>query len=312
MSRRSRAALVAAACLLALSGCNAFAPSAEPATDTVTPVPIPTVDASGQATPTARSPTARPELARFPGVSSRRGIDVATLLAAHVRYLSARSYTVTWTRRTAGGTGPVARQFRHRIAVGDDASLRHTEGDRTGPVTTYVGAVAYRRVVADGAATVEPADVADSEGAGERFAQLVAFEVRAFFGNGYDTLDVVERDGRRYARAFTTRPPPELASIYDAYALRNFTATVWVAPQGYVQALHYEFELVSPEDSLAVEWRYAYTDVGETTVERPTWVPANATASPPVAATRTPEPARVPPPTVANATAANETATSAG
>lgn len=307
MSARPDWPLVAVTLLVVLAGCSAFAPAPErQATETVTPAPVPTV--SGDAAPTATATlTDRPELAQFAGVSARQGLDVETLLAAHVETLSTRSYTVEWTRRTVGGSGPVAREFQRRVEVADDDTyLRRAEGGRGAVVTTtYVGADgAYERVVEDGNASVTPVTVRDTDPAREQFARLVAFEMSAFFGAGYEDLDVVERDGRAYARVFTTRPPPQLGEIYDAYTLRNFSATAWVAPEGYVQAVHYEFDLVGFEDSLAVEWRYAYTDLGATSVDRPAWVPAATTGPEPAdgTATPTPDPARVPPPTVANET----------
>ncbi|WP_436923432.1 DUF7537 family lipoprotein [Halosimplex amylolyticum] len=318
MTRRPEWVLIAVGLLVVLGGCSALSPSTdEPTTRTITPVPVPSDTDAAAGTPVAAEPTVRSGLDSFAGVSAGHGIDVERLLAAHVVYLSTHSYTVEWARWTAGGTESVANRFQRRVEVADDETyLRRNRGISYGNVTsTYVGPEgAYRRVVGDDATDVTPVTVRDDDAARERFAHLVAFEVRAFLGNGYDELDVVERDGRRYARVFVTRPPPQLAQIYDAYALRNFSATLWVAPEGYVQAVHYEFDLVGAEYSFAVEWRYAYTAVGETTVDRPPWVPtggtagasSNATATDAApTGTQTPDPSRVPPPTAPNATAAD-------
>lgn len=303
-----RAALFAVVAVVAVAGCSAFAPGGGTVTpaETVTPAPVPT--AGGDAAPTATL-TDRPDLAQFTGISARRGLDVEAVLSAHVEALSTRSYTVEWRRQTVNGSGPVAREFRRRVAVADDETyLRRAEGGREGVVTTtYVSADgAYERVAGDGNPNVAPVTVRGTDPATRQFARLVAFEMGAFFGAGYEALDVVERDGRAYARLFTTRAPPQLGEIYDAYALRNFTATAWVAPEGYVQAVQYEFDLVGSEDSLTVRWRYAYTDVGATSVDRPPWVdeaangtePGDGTGTATVSPTATTDPARVPPPTV--------------
>lgn len=314
MTRRSGWALVAIALLVVLAGCS-LVPSSEEGSiaETVTPVPVPSAADSEGAAAAAAAPTTETGLDAFPGVSARWGIDVDRLLSAHVAYLSTRSYTVEWARWTAGGTGPVAERFERRVEVEDNRTyLRRDRGVSGGNVTsTYVGSEsAYRRAIGGETTVVSPTTVRDSDPARERFARLIAYEMGAFLSAGYDELDVVERGGRRYARAFVTRSPRELAQVYDAYALRNFTATVWIAPEGYVQAVHYEFDLVGARHEFAVEWRYAYTDVGETTVDRPPWVPTDATArspsnettiDPAPAETSITDPARVPPSTVANA-----------
>ncbi|MFC7193686.1 hypothetical protein ACFQL4_01975 [Halosimplex aquaticum] len=107
MTRRRRWAMAAITLLVVLGGCSALSPSADaPATDTITPVPVPSATDSAGTTPTAAAPTVRSDLDSFPGVSARTGIDVERLLSAHVAYLSTRSYTVEWARWTAGGPSP--------------------------------------------------------------------------------------------------------------------------------------------------------------------------------------------------------------
>jgi len=317
MTARPRVVLTAIAVLVVLGGCSVISSSGPPTNAApVTPLAVPTDEPPGAAMPATEADAGAPPLQSFPGISARRGLDVEALLSAHVEYLSTRSYTVEWARWTVGATGPVAQRFQRRVQVGDDGTyLRRDERSRYGDVTTtYVGTdAAFRRVVGEENTSVTRIHRRGGEPANQRFARLVAFELGAFFSNGYDELDVVERDGRFYARVFTTRPPPQLGEIYDAYTLRNFTATAWVAPDGYVQAVHYEFDLVGFDERLAVEWRYSYSDVGTTTVETPPWLPAsaavepstNATAVPDESASPTPDPARVPPPTVANESAAD-------
>jgi len=313
MTRGRRWAAVAVALLAVLAGCNVFAPSPEAGpTETVTPVPVPTVSDSAAAPSDTATP--RRGLSSFPGISIRSGVDIDAVLASHVSVLSAQSYTAEWVRRAGDGPPSIARRFQRRVEVGEgETHLRRAGGDHYGNVTaTYVnGTRGYRRVVSDRDTTVTPFPVQRPDAASERFAQLVSFEVRTFFEEGYDDLAVVERGGRPYARVFTTRTPPLVEYIYDAYTVQNFTATMWVAPEGYVQAVHYEFDLVTGSQRVPVEWRYKYTGVGETTVDRPAWVPETATDASGVTtdrtatSTRTPDPARVPPSTASNVTASN-------
>jgi len=322
MNRRFWWVAIAVLFLAALAGCNVLStPDDAAVTETVTPVPVPSITDSATTADHTTATVGR-TLDGFPGISAGSGVDLDVLLEAHVAVLSSNSYTVEWARWTAGGDGAVSQQFERRVDVADDDTyLRRDEGVRSGnTTTTYVdGTIGFRRVVGDGGVTVDSVSVRRDDAARERFAQLVYFEVRTFFEAGSDDLTVVERDGRPYARVFTTRRPSTLAEIYDAYTLQNFTATMWIAPEGYVQAVHYEFDLVDPETTIAVEWRYSYTDIGETTVDKPPWVPENATDTSRVngtdatpagettgltaAPTRTPDPARVPPTTDSNATA---------
>ena len=324
MTRRVRWAVVAVAFLALLAGCTVFTSSQDsPVTETVTPVPVPSVTDSAETADRETAAVGR-EPGRFPGVSAESGIDLDVLLETHVAVLSSNSYTLEWARWTAGGDGAVSQQFERRLEVADDnIYLRRDKGVRSGNVTTtYVdGTVGYRRVASDRDVTVDRRSVRRDDAARERFARLVSFEVRTFFEEGGDDLTVVERNGRPYARVFTTRAPPLLGEIYDAYAVQNFTATMWVAPEGYVQAVHYEFDLVDLDTTIPVEWRYSYADIGETTVDRPAWVPENATnasrmngtdATPAgvttdrtATSTRTPDPARVPPSTASTVTASN-------
>lgn len=275
-------ALVTVAVVLA--GCSAFAPSAgsdEP-TATVTPVPVPT-DAPGTATETRT-----PSVGQFPGISPDGVVDGEALFAAHVAYLSNRSFTVSWSRATAGGSGAAAHSFQRFVAVANGTTyLRRNAGERFDETeTVYVaGGSGYRRLASGNGTRVTrftPSMVTKRDSR-ERFSRFGAFEVVSFIEQGYNDVDVVERDGRTYARIFTQTAPGQLDAIYDSYDVRNFTGTIWVTQEGYVRAVQYRFELRSNIERIAVAWRYAYTRVGATTVTEPEWVSrarANATATP--------------------------------
>ena len=295
--RRVRPALlaVAAALLVVLAGCGALGSGdgGEPTPGgTVTPAPLP--DPGPTATP---APTPRDRLAAFPAIDAEGRINASELFASHVAYLSTRSYTLTWERRTAGGSGAITQEYDRRVAVGADGTvLVRNEDGGTDPTVTYGDRDgAYRRVTGPNGSTVSPASVRLTDPVGERYAETVSFELLTFLNRGYDSLEVVTREGRRYARVVSDSVPPQIPETYSAYAVHDFKATLWIAPEGYVRSIHYEFDLRNIDERIAVEWRYTYDRVGRTTVERPAWVPeATPTPAP------TPDPSRVPPPTVAN------------
>ncbi|WP_135365603.1 DUF7537 family lipoprotein [Halosimplex halophilum] len=320
---RGSALLVATTLLVVLAGCSALAGGGEPTpADTVTPAPVP--DPGPTDTPAPSTPGER--LGAFPAVSAGGTVNATGLYAAHVDYLSSHSYTLSWERRTAGGDGAITREYDRRIAVGPDGSflVRNEDGGTNLTLTYGDRDGAYRRVVAPDGTAVSPATVRSTGPAGERYAEAVSFEVLAFVETGYDSVDAVTRDGRTYARIVSDHVPPEIPETYSAYAVHDFRATLWVAPEGYVRAVHYEFVLRNVDERIAVEWRYTYDRVGETTVDRPGWVPDAATdrsataapsstvtpsgtAGPPPTASPSPtptaDPARVPPETAANVSA---------
>jgi len=295
---RSGRLLVAVALLVVLAGCSVFAGADQPTpAETVTPAPVP--DLGPTDTPAPATPWER--LGSFPAISAQGDINVSGLLAAHIAFLSDRPYTLEWERRTTGGSGAITKEYDRRIAVGADGRylIRNADGG-TNTTTTYGDRDgAYRRVERANGTGVAPAPMRLTEPVGKRYAETVSFEVLTFLNEGYDSVDVVTRDGRPYARIVSGNVPPQIPETYSDYAVHDFAATMWVAPGGYVRAVHYEFDLLNVDERIAVEWRYTYDSVGETTVERPEWVPAPSTTPP----TPTEDPARVPPETVANASA---------
>jgi len=304
--------LVAVALLAVFAGCSVFAGGGQPTpAETVTPAPVPDLEPTD--TPAA---TPRERLGAFPAISPEGDINVSGLFAAHIAYLSERSYTLEWERRTAGGSGAITQEYDRRVAVGADGTFLVRNADAgTNATTTYGDRDgAYRRVEGANGTGVAPAPMRLADPVGQRYAETVSFEILTFLNEGYDSVDVVTRSGRPYARIVSDNVPPQIPETYSAYAVHDFAATMWVAPAGYVRAIHYEFDLLNVDERIAVEWRYTYDRVGETTVERPEWVPHGAlTASPTpaedgptvVSPTHSDDPARVPPETVANGSVAD-------
>jgi hypothetical protein len=292
--------LVAVALLVVLAGCSVFAGGGQPTpAETVTPAPVPELG------PTETPPPATPRerLGTFPSISAEGDINVSGLFASHIAYLSDHSYTLEWNRRTAGGSGAIAREYDRRIAVGADGSFLVRNADEgTNTTLTYGDRDgAYRRVEGLNGTDAEPVPAGLTDPVGQRYAETVSFEILTFLNEGYDSVEVVTRNGRPYARVVSGNVPPQIPETYSAYAVHDFAATLWIAPEGYVSAVHYEFDLRNIDERIAVEWRYTYDRVGETTVDRPEWVPEPTPTRPPP----TDDPSRVPPPTVANTATAD-------
>ncbi|QLH79741.1 hypothetical protein HZS55_21675 [Halosimplex rubrum] len=291
--------LAAVALLVVLAGCSVFAGGGGPTpAETVTPAPVPELGSTDTPAPA----TPRERLGAFPAISADGDINVSRLHAAHIAYLSDHSYTLEWERRTAGGSGTITREYDRRIAVGADGTVlvRNADGGTNTTVTYADRTGAYRRVEGPNGTGAVPTSVEFIDPVGQRYAETVSFEVLTFLNEGYDSVDVVTSGGRQYARVVSGNVPPQIPETYSAYAVHDFAATLWIAPEGYVRAVHYEFDLRNIDERIAVEWRYTYDRVGETTVDRPEWVPESTPAPSP---TPTDDPARVPPETVADASA---------
>jgi hypothetical protein len=270
---RQRYAAVVVAVLVVLTGCNAFGSGGESTpepTDDVTPVDV---DPS-TATPT---PSERPGAGTFTGISENGTVDVTALLDSHLRYLTNRSFTLEWSRRTVGGTGPLAASYERRAAVVNDSTyLERSDGTMfAGPETTYVDPDGqYRRVeLSNGSTLAGEIDTAHDR-PDEWFASVPSSVASIVVVPGAIDVDVVERDGRQYVRLFSRTVPDYVEAVYSDYAVRNYTATLWVASEGYIRSIHYGYELVSPEERVRAELRYVYRDVGETTISQPEWVTA--------------------------------------
>jgi hypothetical protein len=268
--RDVRAGAAVVAVLVVLAGCNGLVPGSTDATAetpqrTLTPVPVETP---------AGTPTSTPEPATFAWLVDDGAPDMDALFDRHTQTLGNRSFTFHQRRRTSGATGPVATEYDNRVAVANDTT--YTRRDATSAsdqvVLTFIDpSGVYRRVESPDGSAQTMAVRGGAANARQRFAVLTASIVGLLFVTEDTRADTTERDGVRYARLFSRTPPEYLVSIYDDYNMTDFSATVWVHPDGYVRTFHYEFTLVNGTRRIQVDERYFYTAVGNTTVERPAW-----------------------------------------
>jgi hypothetical protein len=269
--RRSslRVGTVLVAVLVVLAGCNGLVPG-EPGSEST---PRETLTAVPLGTP-AETPTATPQSATFDWFVDNGTVDMDALLVRHTETLGDQSFVLVWSRRASGGNGTVGENFRHRIAVENDTtySRRETGTYTDGVDETYIDpSGVYRRVEAANGSVRTTAFPGSATGARTRFALLAGSVAELRFDPDGARLGTAERDGVRYFQLYSTKPPEYLVSIYENYEFRNFSSTIWVHPDGYVRTVQFEFTLVRDGKRIEVRERYTYTDVGETTLERPAW-----------------------------------------
>lgn len=254
--------------LLVLAGCSALVPGGAPPerAETLTPVPLePTATETAAPTPTG---------VPVPGVDGDTVTDLDALLAAHVRYLAARSYTLAWTRRVAGGSDPTRTAFRREYAVANGTTYRRraVDGGDGDMVRTYVDPTGrYRHVDATGETSRREAagTVRDPR---RRFAALPVSVVDLLVDPDATEVRPVARNGTRYALLVSRTAPRGVDDFYADADVRAFTAAVWVHPDGYLRTVSYEFTLNGGREPIRMAVRYDYTAVGETAVTRPAWV----------------------------------------
>lgn len=268
-----RRLLVAA--LVFFAGCNALAPGGPgeeaSTTPSLTPVAVPTETPGTTETESVVEPT------MFPGVGPNGVLDTPALVEAHVDYLESTSYTyVQYSRGTAmrGDPEPFTYEASRWVAVENETTYRLAmNGSGTPPdVTEYADPSGrYRQVRHDNGST-EVVTLPRRPGAATAwFAERGVIRLTGFLFDGRPGGRIVERDGERYVRFREDSAPPVLVGLYERLAVRNYTAVLYVAPEGYVRSLYYRYDLVGDDQRVTIEWAALYRDVGETTVRPPDW-----------------------------------------
>lgn len=251
---------------LVLAGCSAFGAGDPPPGDTVTPVSLET-----------EAPSPTPPTWQVPGIDGTTITDEDALLGSHTRYLANRSFTLVWTRQAVGGSGTIGSSYRRDLAVENATTYRRISVGSfyPGEVYTYVDDTGlYRRTVAENGSTRAVRRQGGVATPRRRFAVLAVPSADMVIEPGETEVAIVPRGDATYARLVTRSPPEYFAGVYDDYDVRNFSATVWVHPDGYLRSVYYEFTLLDGEDGerIDIEVRYDYTAVGETRVSAPPWV----------------------------------------
>ncbi|WP_276272705.1 hypothetical protein [Haloarcula litorea] len=241
-----RRAVTVVACLL-LAGCGGFAAGDRA---TVTPAPVPETRTVA------------------PGVTTDGVVSPTALASAHEAALADTTYTLTLVERVGD------RERRFALRVGRDGRFRYRGerfGERYSQTVFSDGRAEYRREQRPLGVRYEyegPTDGTDG------FGRITGRLIEAYLPTG--PAQVGEREG---GVAVTVARPPA-----DAAGLENYTVGLSVTPAGLVRSFTLAFR--DETRDVSISYRFRYSAVGETSVERPAWVDeqwGNASAVTPTA-----------------------------
>lgn len=257
-----RRRLVLVAILLVLAGCSDVSfggsgPEAAPG-DTVTPVPVTETEATPNGT------DAGDDLP--PGVDADGDVDPAVLWASHVSSLGGESYT--WTVRFENG-GSDGRFVRRALVDGETFRVEQTRPEPGPNTSLYVNeSGGFLRSVAGGETSYERLRVA---GGPEQYV-FADEAVRRFLDGPQFDVTTVERRGETYYRLHAARGAAPAALDGPRAEVTNYTATAYVAPEGFVRTLAVEYDRLVRGHRARVSLRFDYSDVGSTAPVPPEWV----------------------------------------
>ncbi|WP_415381142.1 hypothetical protein [Halosimplex sp. TS25] len=260
---RTGAVIVAA--LVVLSGCSAvsFGSDGQPgaSTDTVTPVPITDTDAGATGTAT---PVDLP-----PGVSADGSVDAVELSRAHEAFLENRTYT-WFVDYDTGEEDFVGGVFTRRAVVGNESFFVQQVSLGPGANTSlYVNeSGGFLRAVEGNETRYEMLRIPGQQ---DEYAFAGDAILRFLDGTQFD-VTTVERGGQAYYRLHTADGPIPQTLASSSVDVRNYSATAYVTPEGFVRSLTAEYDRVVRDTQTHVSFRYDYSGVGESTPEPPTWV----------------------------------------
>lgn len=251
--------------LVLLSGCSAvsFGDGGQPSAPTETVTPVPITDAERTSTETAT----RVDLP--PGVHADGSVNAGALSRAHNRSLENQTYTWLVDYDT-GEEDFVGGVFTRRAVVGDQSFF--VEQVSLGPganTSLYVNeSDGFLRAAEDNGTRYDllriPGDVEEYVFAGEA--------IRRFLGGGTFDVTAIEREGQVYYRLHAADGPVPTTLASSSIVIRNYTATAYVTPDGFVRSLTAEYDRVIDGERSHVSFRYDYSALGESTPTAPSWV----------------------------------------
>lgn len=253
--------------LVTLAGCGSLTDSETP-TVSVTPADVPSVAGSA------------------PGIAPD-GVDAETLASAHDSALAATNYTVTVTEFVTDDGRRLRNATRRReVARNNQAYTGVRRVNATGIPTAAAApyeAYWYNQSVTllrfgTGPATrfqaydsVPPGPFPDPSGRETVRSVLSAFPVRVT-----DVSPAATSSTNRTRHVLRSRRVAEPDSIpTPAYvgSPENATATVWVREDGIVREIRlaYDAATIGVDDRVRVTLRFRYRQIGNTSVQPPTW-----------------------------------------
>lgn len=242
--------------LVATAGCNApLADEPDPGeTPTVTPLPV------GERAAGATGST--DELA--PGLGPEGVVDAERLLGAHAAVLANDSYTIRLSSRRVATDGSAStrhdrvvrvagpERFHYALTTATDDGDRRVErwrdGEQAYEATTENGSTTYRSLEAPAPPVLlTRADL-----------------LRLFLFVPADVVDSRERNG---TTVHTVAGGPD-----DLQPLSDVTYEAAITERGLVRSYEVRYDLSGRNPATTVTVTATVSDVGETTVERPSWV----------------------------------------
>jgi len=259
-------------------------------TDTVTPIPMGADTATPMASPTATGTATKTTGAGTVTPPATVGgthpyladgsIDAAALVSAHVGVLgSSSSFTLTdngtFSYVTNGSLAGTITSVRRVDLADERRRLLLQSSAPNGTIQTMSARFANATTTCTyfGDSTECAAGGFDRQRALSEVIEVTSLETVA--GPVFSPDGTVTHDGRelyRYSASEFRSPLPESVAgeLGPAPSLRN--ATLLVAPSGRIVSYHLVYEQGEDDARISVERTYRTTALGETTVERPSWV----------------------------------------
>lgn len=274
---RLRLAVVLLACA-ATAGCTGMLDLGSGATSTAEPE-----------TPTTVPPPPPPETAEDPGLGVDGVVDPVALSRAHADHLQGRSFTYreATTIRDENGTVLLERELVVRVGVDRERFELVRQRTVAGGAPSWIDPLAVRYppraygngtgvVVVDDRFSGDPVrrydDPSRSSVAGHGFVgtQLI---YETFGGVETRTTDVRREDDELVLGvSLAEAPVVERRSSEPNITVSLDRLDATIERDGFVRSIEREYDYARDGRTLQVTRRHAYTDVGETTVERPAWV----------------------------------------
>lgn len=232
----------------------------------------------------------------LPGVTSRRVVDAGTLGRAHARSIDNTSYVVASNRTVRYVNGTLRSHLVTRVAVDDDRRF-HTSTSTAGPeAPVFIGAppadAAYwsngttylRRLTRDGQTAYAELDPPDTwVGTWRYWAEVVPFGARnnrpsTYYAAVFSAIPVrvVDRESGDGTTLYRLEGHVDWTVSGEMFpgrtrSIENVRLVALVDGSGLVRSLELKYTGTVDGEPVHVERTIRYTDVGATTVDRPTW-----------------------------------------
>lgn len=260
-----RTAVALVLCVV-LAGCSGVT-GIDESTETVTPAPVQTAE-SVQTTEQDPLP---------PGVTGSAVADLDRLARAHVTATDGTAYT--WRSEYVSArfleNETLESEIRQRARVENESrysywtNRRQADSNRAfsylGNYTAHAGPDGRYTRFEDGNRLVyeevphRPARITVGENARSAIREYLAVENA--------TVAVTLVDGERHYEITGSD-----YALPTAWEIENYSVTGVVSPEGFVRSLDVQYVRTLNHEREAIRYSFAYTQVGETTVERPRWV----------------------------------------